>query len=124
MDWAKGQSLAFWWGKGKNDGSFFPGVTVGNQWRSTFSVWTYGRVEIQFQHMKSPFKTAERRIELLDRLNQIPGIALEKSSITKRPTFPLSALLESSAMEQFLAVFDWYVEEVRQVLAQPKDAQA
>ena len=67
---AKYKRLYTWWGKGKQDGSFFPlkkhkGVT---HW--LISVWTYGRIEIQFQVMKNkpPFDAESERLELLRRL--------------------------------------------------------
>ncbi len=116
LDWAKQRNLSLWWGKGQTDGSFYPEVRAANESRRTFSVWTYGRVEVQFQHMKSPFETAERRLDLLNRLNQVPGIVLEESSVSRRPTFPLSALLDPEALKKFLAAYDWCISEVRQAL--------
>ncbi len=51
------------------------------------AVWTYGKVEIQFQMMKmqSPFDNESKRLELLRRLNEIPGIVISPEAITKRP---------------------------------------
>ena len=55
LDWAKNHGLRVWWGQGKKDGSFFPIVrSTGSASNFLFSVWTYGSVEIQFQHMRRP----------------------------------------------------------------------
>ncbi len=54
LDWAKNHGLRIWWGQGKKDGSFFPSYNNRFGQHLLFSVWTYGSVELQFQHMKRP----------------------------------------------------------------------
>ena len=54
LDWAKNHGLRVWWGQGKKDGSFFPSYINRFGQHFLFSVWTYGSVELQFQHMKIP----------------------------------------------------------------------
>ena len=54
LDWAKNHGLRVWWGQGKKDGSFFPSYINRFGQHFLFSVWTYGSVELQFQHMKRP----------------------------------------------------------------------
>jgi inosine/xanthosine triphosphate pyrophosphatase family protein len=63
-------------GKGSVPGSFFPMVDVDGRVGWTFSVWTNSRVEIQFEMMKKAllFEDESLRIELLQRLNAIPGV--------------------------------------------------
>jgi hypothetical protein len=41
---------------------------------------------------RSPFAWEEKRRELRDRLNGVPGISLDSRSPNGRPTFPLSLL--------------------------------
>ena len=114
-DWAKKHSLRLWWGKGAKDGSFFPMLDHKGQKNSIISVWTYGRLEIQFQWMKErpPFDAEAKRLELRDRLNKIPGVDIPADAITLRPRILLSALTDKAALAQFLAVLDWFVQEVR-----------
>jgi hypothetical protein len=79
-----------------------------------FAVYTYGRVEIQFQHMRRrPFDDEAKRLELLRRLNEIEGVDISVNKLTKRPSIPLSALRSTAALKQYLQAFDWYVQEVR-----------
>jgi hypothetical protein len=65
-------------------------------------VWTYGRVEVQSQRLsqvqedatRHPFVNEERWLELLRQLNEVPGINVDGTVITKRPSLLLSALAE------------------------------
>ena len=62
LEWAKKHVLRVWWGQGTKDGSFFPMYDnrLGNNF--LFSVWTYGSVELQFQHMRLiPFSEPDKR---------------------------------------------------------------
>jgi len=115
LAWAKEGNLRIWWGKGNIDGSFYPMLDFGDQSHWTISVWTYGRVEIQFQEMKKkpPFDDESLRNNLLARLNEIPKIALPADSIGRRPSIPLSVLTESATMSGFLAAMDWYLDQIR-----------
>ena len=59
-------------GQGKKDGSFFPMYDNKFGKNFLFSVWTYGSVELQFQHMKSRRSTKKgKRKELAQRLSAI-----------------------------------------------------
>jgi hypothetical protein len=84
LEWAETNTLYIWWGKGKQDGSFFPMFEHKGTWHWLISVWTYGRVEVQFQQMKTrpPLDEQSKRQELLGRLNDIPGIAIPADGIT------------------------------------------
>ncbi len=86
LEWAKEHGLRIWWGRGKQDGSFFP--VYDNEFGKNFlfSVWTYGAVELQFQHMrKPPFSETNKRQELVSRLAAIPGVSIPEGSFNKRP---------------------------------------
>lgn len=115
LAWALDRGLRIWWGEGERSGSFSPIVDTAAQWHGPFVVWTYGQVEIQFQAMRSrqPFGPEERRQMLLDRLNVVPGIAIPRDAIQRRPSMRLSVLANPNALAQFLAVWDWWVDEVK-----------
>ncbi len=66
----------------------------------------------QYLSRRPAFEDETRRMELRDRLNAIPGIDIPADRITKRPAFPLSVLRDEAAMNQFLEVLDWFVQEV------------
>jgi hypothetical protein len=115
LEWATEHRLSIWWGQGKQDGSFFPSYTNKFGQHLLFSVWTYGRVELQFQHMKvAPFADEAKRKELAGRLTAI-GLAIPEDALTKRPSFGLSLLIEPAALAKFLDAFDWALSEIRKV---------
>jgi hypothetical protein len=81
LEWVSDNRLRLWWGQGRSDGSFFPIYDNKHGKHLLFAVWTYGRVEIQFQHMKNPpFDNDAKRQELSHRLSQIidPCIANDR----------------------------------------------
>ena len=77
-----------------------------------------GKVEIPFKRMglrNPPFNTDEKRLELLRRLNKIFQSNLSDDSINRYPTFPISALANANALEQFFQVIAWTIQEVKAV---------
>ena len=115
LDWGKQNMPDFYWGRGGRSGSFTPGLTHRGIWHLVIVVWTYGRVELQFQHMlrRPPFDEEGKRRELLRKLNEIPGIDVPEDAIARRPSIPLSALAESRVLEQFLETLAWFAQEVK-----------
>lgn len=80
-------------------------------------MWSSGTIEIYFQWYatKPPFSDEGRRRELLERLNSIPGadINIPLDALRKRPNVPLVAFAADGACDQLLAIFDWFISEVR-----------
>ncbi len=116
FEWAQANDLRIWWGKGQQYGSFFPMLDhSGTTHWVGISVWTYGRAQTQFGAMKSrpPFDDEGRRMELLRRLNEIPGVALPDESVNLYPGILLSTFQDEGALKQLLSVLDWIVAEVR-----------
>jgi hypothetical protein len=100
---------SFWYGKGSEHGSIFPMIYKKHR-HYPFALWTYGTIEMQFQHMKPfpPFDNLELRKEFMTRLNTIPGIAIPEDKLDKRPSFPVKCLMEPKAMEVFWGIMEWY----------------
>jgi hypothetical protein len=115
MEWAKDKLPSFWWGKGDTDGSIFPILDYKGISYNPIAIWSYGKVEIQFQwlQIKPPSDAESKRKELLDRLNQIPGVNIPADAITRRPSIFLSALKDENALRQFLETLDWVVQEIK-----------
>jgi len=115
LDWAQERKLRIWWGQGIQDGSFFPMIDHNGGGHSLVSVWTYGRIEVQFQWMKMqlPFDDIQRREKLRTRLNEISGITIPADGVDRRPSFSLAVLCDEARMKQFLAALDWAVAEIR-----------
>jgi hypothetical protein len=120
LEWAKERSLRVGWGQGTKDGSFFPMYDNKFGKNFLFSVWTYGTVELQFQHMRQPpFSDEGKRKELAARLTTIPGVSIPDGSLNKRPSFKLGLLADKSSLATFLEAFDWVLGETRQAEVQP-----
>jgi len=112
LEWAKRVQVQ--WGKSPVDGSVYPVLHQNKVKYWTFSVWTLGRTEILFDYMKPPFDQEPLRLELARRLNAIPGVpVITTDRLTKRPSFPLSALTDEASLQAFLDTFDWYLETIR-----------
>lgn len=115
LDWARDKLPRFWWGKGKQDGSFYPVLDLNKEPYYPIAIWTYGKIEIQFQWLmtKPPFNDEMKRKELLNRLNQIPGVEIPEKAITRRPNIFLSKFKEASSLAQLLETLDWVVQEIK-----------
>lgn len=114
LDWARTRELRVWWGKGKRYGSFLPVVERVGQAHTVIAVWTYGTVEVQFQHMISrpPFDQEDMRRQFLERLNTIAGLSLAENQIGRRPSFPLGALADGVNFQRCIDALDWFVDQV------------
>ena len=61
----------------------------------------------------------EKRIEILRRLNEIPGVNLPQDSIGRYPNIPVSTLANANALEQFLKAIAWTIEDVQAARQNP-----
>ncbi|MDD2756142.1 MAG: hypothetical protein PHS80_11515 [Methanothrix sp.] len=52
-------------------------------------------------------------MELLARLNKISGINISRDRIGGEPSIYLHTLAEKNALDQFLHVLDWIVQEIK-----------
>jgi hypothetical protein len=115
LEWARSRGLRIWWGEGQKDGSFFPMVDCQGEAHWLISVWTYGRLEVQFQFMQSngPLAPEGACLELLQRLNAVPNVSIPSSAITKRPSIPLRSRTDEVALSEFLQTLSWAVDKIR-----------
>ncbi len=114
LDWAQRGATYVWWGEGKTEGSFVPMLRHNGTKHQLFAIYTGGQFSFYFQHYqyKPPFESKEKRSQLLERLNSIPGISLPADSINRRPGVDLSSFENEDALTQLLETFDWVVEEI------------
>jgi hypothetical protein len=106
------------WGQGSADGSCFLGLTHKEKTVYLFLIYTYGRVEVQFQRMLScpPFDLDAKRIEWRDRLNQMPGLSkFGPEVITTRPAFDIVLLENPDALAKFYDAIEWAVTEIKRL---------
>ena len=116
LDWSGNNfSVVNWKGA-----SFVPVLEYGSDFsHNPITVYCRGkvpRVQIKFKRMKNRNRLSdEARLELLRRLNAIPGVNLPPDSIVRFPNIPLSTLANGDALEQFLKAIAWTIEEVKAV---------
>jgi hypothetical protein len=79
-----------------------------------FKITTDGRVQVWFQYLskKPPFSDVSFRQELRQRLCAIPGVGIDESKITGKPSFPLHLLTSKEGMDKFRATMKWAFEKV------------
>jgi hypothetical protein len=108
----RSKALRLWFGEGKK-GSLVPVFyNYEKQYSPIIALLTDGSVEIQFQYMKSPFYDTQKRIELLNRFNQIDGLSIHESRVTGRPNFPINLLLNNSNIQKFYEACEWYINGI------------
>jgi hypothetical protein len=114
FDWSNRRGLKIEWGKGSQDGSFLVRLQSARATYNLLNAYTYGRIEVPLRHLKRtpPFDDDEKRLELLKRLNTIPGVELERDNIEKWPRISLSILARDSAVKKLFDAFEWVFTEV------------
>jgi serine/threonine protein kinase len=100
--------------------SFVPVLEYGGDFsHNPITVYALGkvpRVGIKFGRMKKRNGLPkEKRMELLHRLNNIPGVRLPADSVDKYPNILLSTLANDDALEQFLQTITWTNDEVKAI---------
>jgi hypothetical protein len=108
LQWCHENGVRVWWGQGNRSGSFIAIYDDEDGKHHLFGVWTYGRIEFQFQFLlwKPPFISDEQRLEVLRSFRAIPGITFSDDAMDQRPSFPLSVLDNPTALQQFGSAFD------------------
>lgn len=114
LDWAFTRKLDVSWGHGVYDGSFCPVVRLGGEEHKLFAAYTYGSVEVYFQHLmkKPPFDSREKRLALLEMLNRAPNVSFPDDAIERRPRFTLEQLSDPTAMKIFLSAYEWVISQL------------
>jgi hypothetical protein len=52
-------------------------------------------------------------MELLKRLNFIPGVSIPPDSIKGKPKIELSLLQDKTNLDHFLETFEWVIQEIK-----------
>ena len=115
LDWITPRVTRIWWGKGAKDASFVPVLEVNGTGRVFLAAWSYGKVEVQFQYLKPapPFDEESKRLELLNRLNQIDGVTISPTALSKRPSIPLSVFKNEATLTKFFETLEWVIQEIK-----------
>jgi hypothetical protein len=111
LDWAKSKSLRVHWGKGGVEGTYYPVLDHKGKANKIFGVYSPGKIEVNFQ--SNPLEKEEQKLELMNRLNAIDGVAFQEKHIHSWGSFPISILKEESRLKDFFAIFEWVIEEIK-----------
>ncbi len=114
-EWGKANAR-IWWGSGKIYGSFCPVIDYKGVNYPFLLVGTSGSLALQFYVLKSraPFADDESKLlELLNRINKIPGIYVSEDAINRSPSITLSNLNNPDLIKQFLDVMDWLLSTIK-----------
>ncbi len=114
LDWAKGKSLRIAYGSGMIYGSFSLALDHKGEAHRLIGLYTNGLIELRFSWLqyRPPFDDESKRLELLRRVNELPGVSLGPDAITRMPSIPLGTLRTPDALASFLGTLDWFIEEV------------
>lgn len=117
--WFQKNMTRIGWGSGEVDGSMQPALEHNGETYWPALVFTTGRVEIEFYYLtKPPFDRRETKLELLRRLNEIPGVSLPPDAIAKRPSIRLELLEDHHALKKLVDALTWLRDEVHSVDAE------
>lgn len=119
FDWARQRMTRVEYGSGAKNGSFIPVLDLGNgSWLGPFRVYTgytgaYVEIPLGGAGLKArPFDDPERKLELVRRLNTIPGVSIPED-LGKFPNLYPEVIGEGDRVERLLAVMDWAVEQAK-----------
>jgi len=113
MTWAETHLPLWSWGEGTRYGSYYCGGTHNGKKYYVFSIWTYGRIFMEFKWLDRRVERKELIAELASNLNKIPGIEIGPESLIRMPAFDLMLLREPGAMEMFCAAVETFLDHLR-----------
>jgi hypothetical protein len=117
MNWAMNEEkgLSIKWGTGKINGTFAPVLDYNGSKYYIITLWANGSIAIEFIYLKKkrPFNEESNRLELMERLNKIPGFNISIDRIGGEPSIYLQALKDKNALRQFIDVLDWIVQKIK-----------
>jgi hypothetical protein len=108
------EDVRIWWGQGVTTASFVPCLGEGSNWLGFFRVVARGgRIETYFAQMRkrSPFDSPKKRMQLLEKFNELPGVELQQDGIDKYPSFSLSVIESEEALTKLLSICRWIAKE-------------
>lgn len=113
LEWADQDAVTVGWGGGERHGSFkLQHRTNGTNYQLCY-LWAHNAVGLPFHWLRErqPFVSQEKRLELLNRLNRIPGIDIPLDKIDSSPGFEITVLTDEPVLRAFLEELTWMVRE-------------
>jgi hypothetical protein len=114
LRWASERGLGGRWGKGAKFGTFYPVIEHGEHAYLPITVYTSGKVEVNFNGLKSqpPFDHEAKRREFWTHLNEIEAVGVA-DRLESWPSFSLT-VLSNSATQQLIETLEWFAQEATQ----------
>lgn len=115
LEWAQSKGVEVGWGRGGNDGRFSLQHRVGKTTYKFVNFWTFGSVGVPFYWWVNwpPLDSEALRLELRDRVMQLPGVDFPVEKLGGSPDFKISVLADESNFEHFCEnVIEWLISEV------------
>jgi hypothetical protein len=60
-----------------------------------------------------PFDQEAKQLQLLRKLNEIPGVELTDDAISKKPSVQLALFRNDESLKKLFEVLEWFVSEAR-----------
>jgi hypothetical protein len=115
MEWSGREGLEPTYSKTSTLSAFIPVLTHRGQGWYPISVQTTGQLVLQMQwlKLKPPFDNKVKQTELLNKLNEIPGVAITEDRLGGRPGIRLDLLLNQPTLDRLLAALSGVVAQIR-----------
>ncbi len=115
LDWARDEGLTLHWSSVRDVPSFAPVIETPSGPACFVEITARGRIDVLFDQLRETdaFREDKQRLEVLRRLNEIPGMGMPEFTINKRPTFSLNALVSYEAFERFTSTFRWVAQQLQ-----------
>jgi len=103
------------WGRGGQSGSLTPTIWRQGVAYQLVSTRTDGTFQLLFARLRELplFEDRARRLELLERVNEVQHVHLPHQSIDQRPAMPLALLADPRAETEFVKLMDWFHDAVK-----------
>ncbi len=114
--WAKNKATFINWGKGNRNGCLMPFVKHNGRDYKLFNLLTDTRFELSAYYWGAAFDSEEKRKELENRFKPITGLSMS-GDLLNFNTFPwlwLRMLTNEASLREFLAVFEWVIDQIKQ----------
>jgi hypothetical protein len=113
LEWTATHCPTIWWGEGRKDGSCFVGISHEGVNYYPLAIWTYGRIQFQFQVLQQRGVPPALVETLATALNQILGIQIPHDALNRFPSFEISSLKDREVLARFLQAIEGFVEQIR-----------
>jgi len=113
MAWADEAEMRFWWRDYRGLTTVTPYFKHKGEAQWFFSMRADGAIDMHFQHLRAPFDSQLKRLELLRRLNAIPGLNIPEDYIDRSRTIMMERLRGDEALDVFIKTLRWFIEAVK-----------